>query len=152
MLHSSSGCISTSQLFTSQLERTFTWTLVRMNAAYFCDFQLNGLSCANPSAVRGMHVNTPLVDNICCAQELTNDRLVSEADLARLLGTLRYLQSLKVARQKVEVGAANNAEAAGAAADHSSASISHSGSSQSPQIAFIAKRFHKFCYHSGFCV
>ena len=119
-----------------------------MNAAYFCDFQLNGLSCANPSAVRGMHVNTSLVDNICCAQELTNDRLVSEADLARLLGTLRYLQGLKVARQKVEVGAADTAEAAEAAADHTSASINHGGPLQSPQIAFIAKRFHKVCEHT----
>ena len=35
-------------------------------------------------------------------QELTNDRLGSEADLTRLLGTLRYLHSLKVARQQVE--------------------------------------------------
>ncbi|KAL0055912.1 hypothetical protein WJX82_005648 [Trebouxia sp. C0006] len=58
-------------------------------------------------------------------RELTNDRLVSEADLARLLGTLRYLQGLKVARQKVDVGAADDAEAAEAAADHTSASISH---------------------------
>ena len=40
-------------------------------------------------------------------QELTNDRLVSEADLSRLLGTLRYLQSLKDARQQVEAEAAS---------------------------------------------
>ncbi|KAL0019181.1 hypothetical protein WJX77_000293 [Trebouxia sp. C0004] len=58
-------------------------------------------------------------------RELTNDRLVSEADLARLLGTLRYLQGLKLARQKVEVGAAVDAKAAEAAADHSAASTSH---------------------------
>jgi len=43
-----------------------------------------------------MYIVTPLVGNIFCAQELTNDRLVSEADLARLLGTLRYLQGLKL--------------------------------------------------------
>ena len=39
-------------------------------------------------------------------QELTNDRLGSEADLTRLLGTLRYLHSLKLARQQVEAAAA----------------------------------------------
>lgn len=44
-------------------------------------------------------------------QELTNDRLGSEADLTRLLGTLRYLHSLKVARQQVEsVAAAANSQ------------------------------------------
>ena len=43
-------------------------------------------------------------------QELTNDRLGSEADLTRLLGTLRYLQSLKVARQQVETAATSNEE------------------------------------------
>ena len=41
------------------------------------------------------------------AQELTNDRLGSEADLTRLLGTLRYLQGLKAARQQVEEAAAS---------------------------------------------
>ena len=41
-------------------------------------------------------------------QELTNDRLGSEADLTRLLGTLRYLHGLKVARQKVESAAASS--------------------------------------------
>ena len=94
---------------------------------------------------QGMYVVSPLVDNISYAQELTNDRLVSEADLTRLLGTLRYLQGLKVARQKVEVGAADTAEAA---ADHTSASISHSELLPSSQIAFIAKRFHKLCEHT----
>lgn len=39
-------------------------------------------------------------------QELTNDRLGAEADLTRLLGTLRYLHSLKAARQQVESVAA----------------------------------------------
>ncbi|KAL3154030.1 hypothetical protein ABBQ32_013581 [Trebouxia sp. C0010 RCD-2024] len=39
-------------------------------------------------------------------RELTNDRLGSEADLNRLLGTLRYLQSLKAARQQAEAAAA----------------------------------------------
>ena len=59
------------------------------------------------------------------AQELTNDRLVSEADLARLLGTLRYLQGLKTARQQVEAEAeADNKEAF----DQPSASIGHSES------------------------
>ena len=43
-------------------------------------------------------------------QELTDDRLGSEADLTRLLGTLRYLQSLKVARQQVETAATSNQE------------------------------------------
>lgn len=70
---------------------------------------------------------------------------MSEADLARLLGTLRYLQGLKVARQKVEAGAANDAEAA---ADHTSASISHGELLQSPQIACVAKRFHQVCEHT----
>ena len=41
-------------------------------------------------------------------QELTNDRLGSEADLTRLLGTLRYLHGLKVARQQVESAAASS--------------------------------------------
>lgn len=95
-----------------------------------------------------MYVVSPLVDNISCAQELTNDRLVSEADLTRLLGTLRYLQGLKVARQKVEVGAADTAEAAEAAADHTSASISHGELLPSSQIALIAKRLHKLCEHT----
>lgn len=46
-----------------------------------------------------------LLVTLCCReqssamQELTNDRLGSEADLNRLLGALRYLQSLKVAQQ-----------------------------------------------------
>lgn len=57
------------------------------------------------------------------AQELTNDRLVSEADLARLLGTLRYLQGLKTARQQVEAEADNKE-----AFDQPSASIGHSES------------------------
>ena len=43
-------------------------------------------------------------------QELTNDRLGSEADLTRLLGTLRYLHGLKVARQQVESAAASGQE------------------------------------------
>ena len=58
------------------------------------------------------------------AQELTNDRLVSEADLARLLGTLRYLQGLKTARQQVEAEADNKE-----AFDQPSASI---GQGESP--------------------
>jgi hypothetical protein len=33
---------------------------------------------------QGVYVVTLLVDILFCAQELTNDRLVSEADLARL--------------------------------------------------------------------
>ncbi len=97
---------------------------------------------------QGVYVVTLLVDILFCAQELTNDRLVSEADLARLLGTLRYLQGLKVARQKVDVGAADDAEAAEAAADHTSASISHGELLQSPQIAYVAKRFHQVCEHT----
>ena len=43
-------------------------------------------------------------------QELTNDRLGAEADLNRLLGTLRYLQSLKTARQQAEAAAATSQE------------------------------------------
>ena len=35
-------------------------------------------------------------------QELTNEKVLAEGDLNRLLGTLRYLQSLKAAREKVE--------------------------------------------------
>ena len=35
-------------------------------------------------------------------QELTNDKVLAEADLNRLLGTLRYLQGLKSAREQVE--------------------------------------------------
>ena len=34
-------------------------------------------------------------------QELTNEKVLAEGDLNRLLGTLRYLQSLKTAREKV---------------------------------------------------
>lgn len=41
-------------------------------------------------------------------QELTNDRLGSEADLTRLLGTLRYLHGLKAARQHVESAATSS--------------------------------------------
>ena len=39
-------------------------------------------------------------------QELTNDKVLAEADLNRLLGTLRYLQSLKIAREQVEAAPA----------------------------------------------
>ena len=39
-------------------------------------------------------------------QELTNDKVLAEADLNRLLGTLRYLQSLKTAREQVEAAPA----------------------------------------------
>ncbi len=99
------------------------------------------MGCQVPILLQSAHacLNSPFVDNMVCAQELTNDRLVSEADLARLLGTLRYLQGLKVARQKVEVGAADDTEAAEAAADHTSACISHGELLQSPQIAFITQ-------------
>lgn len=55
-------------------------------------------------------------------QELTNDRLGSEADLTRLLGTLRYLHSLKVARQQVESVAAPAGSQATPDQDEASAS------------------------------
>ena len=35
-------------------------------------------------------------------QELTTDRIVAEADLAKQLGTLRYLLGLRSARQRAE--------------------------------------------------
>lgn len=107
----------------------FDFCLIRLSCACFCS---HGICCYS----FGRQYNS-------FVQELTNDRLVSEADLARLLGTLRYLQGLKSARQKVEVGAADDAEAAEAAADQSAASINHGGPSQSSQIAFIPKCFQK---------
>jgi len=39
------------------------------------------------------------------AQELTTERIVAEADLKKQLGTLRYLQGLKAARQRVAAAA-----------------------------------------------
>ena len=52
-------------------------------------------------------------------QELTADKLTSEADLQRTLGTLRYLRSLKEARRKAadDVSADASSSAATAAAE-----------------------------------
>ena len=38
-------------------------------------------------------------------QELTTERIVAEADLKKQLGTLRYLQGLKAARQRLAAAA-----------------------------------------------
>ena len=45
-------------------------------------------------------------------QELTMDRIGAEADLRRTLGTLRYLQGLKAARQHEEQAANGPADPA----------------------------------------
>jgi len=43
------------------------------------------------------------------AQELTTERIVAEADLKKQLGTLRYLQGLKAARQRMAAAAQGTA-------------------------------------------
>jgi hypothetical protein len=43
-------------------------------------------------------------------QELTTERIVAEADLKKQLGTLRYLQGLKAARQRVAAAAQGTAK------------------------------------------
>ena len=85
------------------------------------------------NAVRRRHLHStepkPFSVVFKSLQELTNDRLVSEADLSRLLGTLRYLQSLKDARQQVEAEAASPQKQPGTQPGDQAESEAEAGSS-----------------------